>query len=306
MATKKKKKFQILSDTQKRIILLIAGSALTMLILAFSFLTINRCFEKDYIGASNYLVFVFAFIGIARTITYFKDKTKLNLIRCLILLFFNVAIGIIAIFARNNLYIFSLVAGLYVLTIIVSRAFSLIKHHKVRDIVFNALIITAMLLLFFGFLLPSDKEETITAIVAIECFIIAFSAFIEVTFSSFSQLKVKVLFKIIINTYALEVIFGLITMIIAFSLIIINYEENITNFPDALWYCFAVVTTIGFGDFVATSTVGRILTVILGIYGVFVVAILTSIIVNFYNETAGRKDSKELKEIKKEEEENKE
>ena len=57
------------------------------------------------------------------------------------------------------------------------------------------------------------------------------------------------------------------------------------------------MTTIGFGDFAATSLIGRILTVFLGIYGLIVVAVITSIIVNFYNETAGKKDSKELKEI---------
>ena len=78
-------------------------------------------------------------------------------------------------------------------------------------------------------------------------------------------------------------------------------EENIESFPEALWYCFAVVTTIGFGDFVAVTPIGRILTVILGLYGIVVVAVITSIVVNFYNETSGKKDQKELKEISEEE-----
>ena len=73
------------------------------------------------------------------------------------------------------------------------------------------------------------------------------------------------------------------------------------TFPEALWYCFAVVTTIGFGDIVAITPIGRVLTVILGLYGLIVVAVITSIVVNFYNETAGRHDQKELKEISKEE-----
>jgi len=79
------------------------------------------------------------------------------------------------------------------------------------------------------------------------------------------------------------------------------YEDSITNIGDGLWYCFAVVTTIGFGDITAVTPIGRILTVILGIYGIIVVAVITSIIVNFYNETAGKKDIQEFKEIKKEE-----
>ena len=56
------------------------------------------------------------------------------------------------------------------------------------------------------------------------------------------------------------------------------------TYGDALWYCFAVVTTIGFGDFSAIRPLTRILSVILGIYGIIVVALITSIIVNFYNE----------------------
>ena len=44
------------------------------------------------------------------------------------------------------------------------------------------------------------------------------------------------------------------------------------------------MTTIGFGDMTATSAIGRILTVIMGVYGIIVVALITSIIVNFYGE----------------------
>ena len=90
-------------------------------------------------------------------------------------------------------------------------------------------------------------------------------------------------------------------MIVGCSLLFVVYEDSITTFADGLWYSFAVVTTIGFGDFTAVTPIGRILTVLLGIYGIVVVAVITSIIVNFYNETAGKHDSKELKEIKEEE-----
>ena len=38
--------------------------------------------------------------------------------------------------------------------------------------------------------------------------------------------------------------------------------------------------------------------------GIIAVAVITSIIVNFYNETSGKKDAKELKSIQKEEDKN--
>lgn len=77
-------------------------------------------------------------------------------------------------------------------------------------------------------------------------------------------------------------------------------EENISTFTNELWYFFSIVTTIGLGDYAAISLIGRIVTVFLGIYGIVVVAVITSIIVNFYNETTGRNDKKKLKDIGKE------
>ena len=66
-------------------------------------------------------------------------------------------------------------------------------------------------------------------------------------------------------------------------------DEGISSFGDALWYCFATVTTIGYGDVTSVTAIGRVLSVILGIYGIVVVALITSIIVNFYNEMKSEK-----------------
>jgi hypothetical protein len=101
---------------------------------------------------------------------------------------------------------------------------------------------------------------------------------------AFSSIRMDILKKIIRKTYAAEILFGIVLLIVAFSLILPAFEENIPTFGDALWYCFAIVTTIGFGDITAVSVVGRILSVILGIYGIIVVSLITSIIVNFYGE----------------------
>jgi hypothetical protein len=133
-----------------------------------------------------------------------------------------------------------------------------------------------------------------------ECLFIAICAFIEASLLSLSELKLNTLVKIMFRTYALEIIFGLLTLIVASSLILMYEEPTMTYFPDALWYCFTVVTTVGFGDFYATTLIGRLVTVVLGIYGIIVVAVITSIIVNFYNETKGKEDIKELKDIGKE------
>ena len=245
---------------------------------------------------------IFFLLGLMSIVFFLKDRTKINLIKSLFLIAINVVLGIVALFAKNNVYLFSVTAGLYCASIVVARVFNIIQNHSIRNIVLNVLIIIFVVALGIGLMTTEVKElEQVQVVVLIECLFIAIVSFLEAMTIALAQLKVKILFKIIVSTFSLEVLFGLLTMIVCFSIILTSIEPNIETFPDALWYCFAVVTTIGFGDIVAVTPAGRILSVMLGLYGLVVVAVITSIIVNFYNATAGKHDQKELDEIKDEE-----
>ena len=101
---------------------------------------------------------------------------------------------------------------------------------------------------------------------------------------SVSQMKLNILLNIIRETYVLEILLGLLMMIIVCSTVFLTLEDGMSNYGDALWYSFALVTTIGFGDITASTVIGRLLSVFLGMYGIVVVAIITSVIVNFYGE----------------------
>ncbi|MCR5816973.1 MAG: potassium channel family protein, partial [Ruminococcus sp.] len=59
---------------------------------------------------------------------------------------------------------------------------------------------------------------------------------------------------------ATEVFMGLVILIVSCSLMLssLNGETDINSFGDGLWYCFAIVTTIGFGDITAHTYIGRI------------------------------------------------
>ena len=101
--------------------------------------------------------------------------------------------------------------------------------------------------------------------------------------------KIKIFVEILAKTHTLDVLLCLLAMIIGFSFLFPMFEESIPSYWDAMWYCFAVITTIGFGDFYAVTLIGRVLTVFLGIYGIVTVAILTSVIVNYYNAVSNEK-----------------
>lgn len=297
---KDKKKFK-LSNEAIRIILIVLGSVFSTLVLTFAVLAITEIQKGNLVPSSRFLLGVFIVLGLSRFVTFVKERTKLSFARFISLFVFDIALGIIILFAKNNSYLYSLVGGLYCLTIILSRVFKIIQNHTVRNIVLNSIIIFIASLLALGLFLPLAGENGVQAVVLIICLMVAISAFIEVFSNATSHLKLKVLMKIILRTFALEVILGLLALMVAFALIFMLEEPSITNFGEGLWYSFAIVTTIGFGDFAAVTPVGRICSVILGLYGILVVAVITSIIVNFYNETAGKKDIEEMKAIKDEE-----
>lgn len=288
-----------------RMFLTVASTILAVAVVTFSTLIIVNVNDGNFDAAPGLLLTVFILLGLMHVVMYLKDRTKVNLIKCIVLLAVNAILGIVVLFAKDNPILFSITAGLYCGTIILSRAFNVINNHTIRNIVFNALIMIFALCMCIGLMsTPAKTMEDVQAVILIECIFIAIVSFVEAMSIALAQLKVKVLVKIVLSTFSLEVLFGLLVMIVAFSFVFIAVEPNITTFPDALWYSFAVVTTIGFGDLVAVTPIGRILTVMLGLYGLVVVAVITSIIVNFYNETMGKHDAKELKEIQKEEKDN--
>ena len=108
----------------------------------------------------------------------------------------------------------------------------------------------------------------------------------------FEKIDAHRLRKVLRETHASEIMFGLFMAMLISGIMLIFTEESITNIHDALWYTFAIVTTIGFGDFYAVSFIGRIISVILGIYGIIVTALITSIIVNLYNEKQNSNNKK--------------
>ena len=302
---KKNTKDYIFEKPFFKILIKVSSITIAILILLFSALTIIAINNSTYDQAPKYLIWIFILSGLMSGIMFLKNRTTVNLIKFIILLVLNLALGVIVLFANNNPFLFSLTAGLYCLNIILGCAFNIFQNKSIRSIVFNSLIIVFGVAMAVGlFVSPIKEVEQIQNIILVECIFIAVVSFIEAATIAFSELKVRVLFKIILKTFSLEILFGLLTMIVCFSLIFMRVEPKITTFPEALWYCFAIVTTIGFGDLVAVTPIGRILSVLLGIYGLVVVAVITSIVVNFYNETSGKVDKKELKEISQEEKKN--
>lgn len=167
------------------------------------------------------------------------------------------------------------IAGiLYGLALAASRVLAILRKPGRRGVMLNV----GLLLLLVGAMVVADKRLNLCLLLIIA------QSLLHILSLSFSHVDLRTLRKVIVKSYAAEVLFGMLLLIVAFSTILPTLESGIETFGDALWYCFAVVTTIGFGDLAAAGTVGRILSVILGVYGIIVVSLITSVIVNFYIE----------------------
>jgi hypothetical protein len=167
---------------------------------------------------------------------------------------------------------FRIVTWLYEASLIFSRVLTILRDRTPRSTYINLALIVVIVILMW-------QMEMVSMIILIGWQSVACVATI-----AFARIDMPTLKKIVRRTYAAEILFGIVLLIVAFSVVLPHFEEDIATFPDALWYCFAIVTTIGFGDIAASTPVGRILSVILGLYGIAVVALITSIIVNFYGE----------------------
>lgn len=86
------------------------------------------------------------------------------------------------------------------------------------------------------------------------------------------------------KTGALKTFLGFISLCLVASIILKHIEPGIKTIGDGIWYCFVASTTIGFGDIYATTTLGRCITILVSLCGIFVFAMMTGVVVSYYME----------------------
>ena len=260
-------------------------ACITVLMLALrlinSFENIVAGAEYDYSANSAIACALFLMLALSSGLQAFNARkgNRLVLIRHLISVAVFAFSGIFLLIRDADSLSTAVACYMYCLTLILGRLLSIYQNRRLRSIAANVIAVL-LLLLFF--------QTEVRPLIAVVLIIIL--SMVHVAAVSFSQINIKVLRRIVRKTYATEIIFGMLLLIVAFSLLLPSMEPGIKSFGDGLWYCFAIVTTIGFGDITAVSIIGRFISVILGIYGILVVSLVTSIIVNFYNEVKNEEE----------------
>ena len=96
--------------------------------------------------------------------------------------------------------------------------------------------------------------------------------------------KIRILKQVLKRTGANKILAGFILLFFIAALLIWIREPNITSYQDALWYCYSVFSTVGFGDEIAVTMFGRVISVLITVSSIFVIAIITGVVVAFYND----------------------
>ena len=76
-------------------------------------------------------------------------------------------------------------------------------------------------------------------------------------------------------------------VILAGTIVMYNIEKNvpntqITTYLDSLWWCVSTVTTVGYGDIVPVSNLGRIVAIFYMFFGISMVSLLFFVITNTF------------------------
>jgi voltage-gated potassium channel len=101
--------------------------------------------------------------------------------------------------------------------------------------------------------------------------------------------RLKILARVLKETGADRMILFFVLFLFVIAFLIMLAEPEINTYGDALWYCYAVFSTCGFGDFAASTVAGRILSILITISGIFVIALVTGVVVAFFNEVVSMK-----------------
>lgn len=86
--------------------------------------------------------------------------------------------------------------------------------------------------------------------------------------------------------------YGLVTVLFAFIYVYVNSylvwaveknapNANIVNFEDAVWWGFTTISTVGYGDYVPVTYLGRVLAIGLMIGGVLVLGVTTATVLSY-------------------------
>ena len=95
--------------------------------------------------------------------------------------------------------------------------------------------------------------------------------------------KWKLLRGVLRKTHTYKIIVALFAVFFLIALIIWLNDPAVHTYRQSIYYCFMIASSVGNGDVIVSTTLARILTMFLSVYSLFAIAIVTGVVVSYYN-----------------------
>ena len=95
--------------------------------------------------------------------------------------------------------------------------------------------------------------------------------------------KWKLLRGVLRKTHTYKIIVAFFAVFFLIALIIWLNDPAIHTYRQSIYYCFMIASSVGNGDVIVSTTLARILTMFLSVYSLFAIAIVTGVVVSYYN-----------------------
>ncbi|MCR4561774.1 MAG: potassium channel family protein [Bacilli bacterium] len=292
--TRKKKQPK---DRAKVLYYLDAGFAMLSVFLGFSLIFAHTNGLATF-AVSVAALFNFSLVSIDEFIHFILKRDKYTLTHNLFfsILYLLLSLLVLLLSDENNYQILLIIFYSIYLTARLGKLIWKKLESKAKKVTLSVVIYSLTIIISIAYMVVVYVNGDLNALITFVGTAIIIEGGTVMIWSAFRSFNARVVLKVLIRTHVGEVLFFLILFMVGCSIVLPFIEPKITNFSDALWYCFSVITTIGFGDFSATTFLGRLMTVILGLYGIIVTALITSVIVNVYNESKSDTSNKKERE----------
>lgn len=197
-----------------------------------------------------------------------------------------------------------------------SMVFNLTANVYHNLIIFDACLCAVLLFEFFSRFFKSDNKKrffknNFTELVAGIPFDLLFFPFLSFAVALLA-LKVLKFIRILIlfvqlfevinvflkDTYLDEILGIFLMVIISFTLGLYLFDPSMNSLFDSLWFVLSTLTTVGYGDVLPNSMIGRAISVVLLIGGVLIFSAITGAMASYFNSKLLNQGSTELKLIK--------
>ncbi len=109
--------------------------------------------------------------------------------------------------------------------------------------------------------------------------------------------KLKLLHQILVRTKTNHILVSFLIFVFICAYLFTLVEPTFETYSDSLWYCYAVISTTGFGHLSAETAIGQLLSVTLSLYAIGVIAMVTGVLVNYYMEVIKLQEKNAIGEI---------